>query len=110
MNILLDECMPRDLSKSFPEHTCSTVFKAGFAGKKNGELLTLAEHAGFDVLLTVDRGLPYQQSFESRKLAVLIVQASSNRLRDLLPHVPRCLEALRSLQPGQVAKVGAPLP
>lgn len=46
MNLLLDECMPRDLTKSFPEHTCSTVSKAGFAGKKNGELLTLAEQAG----------------------------------------------------------------
>jgi hypothetical protein len=110
MNLLLDECMPRDLSKSFPEHTCWTVSKAGFAGKRNGDLLTLAEQAGFDVLLTVDRGLPYQQNFESRKLAVLIVQAPSNRLKDLLPHVPRCLEALRSLQAGQVVRVGAPSP
>jgi hypothetical protein len=108
MNLLLDECMPRDLRKSFPEHNCSTVAKAGFAGKKNGELLTLAEQAGFDVLLTVDRGLPYQQNFETRKLAVLIVQASSNRLEDLLAYVPPCLEALRSLQAGQVVRVGAP--
>src|SRR5947209_5472364 len=106
MNILLDECMPRDLSKSFPEHTCSTVSKAGFAGKKNGELLSLAEQAGFHVLLTVDQGLPYQQNLESRKLAVLIIQTPSNRLRDLLPHVPRCLEALRSLQAGQVVQLG----
>lgn len=110
MNLLLDECVPRDLSKSFPQHTCSTVSKAGFAGKKNGELLTLAEQAGFDVLLTVDRGFPYQQNFQTRKLAVLIIEAPSNRLKDLLPYVPSCLEALRSLQAGQVVRVGTPSP
>jgi hypothetical protein len=47
MKILLDECVPKDLRLSFVGHECQTVPKAGFAGKKNGELLTLAEAAGF---------------------------------------------------------------
>jgi hypothetical protein len=71
MKILLDECVPKDLRLSFVGHECQTVPKAGFAGKKNGELLTLAEAAGFDVLVTVDRGLPYQQNLTGRKIALI---------------------------------------
>lgn len=68
--------------------------------------MTLAESAGFDLLLTVDRALPHQQSLKNRTIGVLIIQASSNKLADLLPHVPACLEALRSIRPGQVVRVG----
>ncbi len=107
MNILIDECVPRDFGKSFPEHACSTVPEAGLAGRKNGELLAFAERDGFDVLLTVDQALPYQQNLQGRKIALLIVKARSNKLGDLLPHVPACLEALQSLQPGEVVRVGA---
>lgn len=105
MNILLDECVPKDLSKSFPNHACLTVPKAGFSGKKNGELLDLAEQNGFDVFLTVDGSLPYQQNLTGRKLALLIIEARSNRLEDLLLHIPACLEALSSLQAGQVVRI-----
>lgn len=105
MKILLDECVPRDFTQSFPDHSCSTVPRAGLAGKRNGELLALAEQAGFDLLLTVDQGLRYQQNLTDRKLAVLIVHARSNKLADLLPHVPAVLDALRSIRPGQVVIV-----
>ena len=54
MTVLIDECVPRDIRKSLGDHKCITVPQAGFAGKKNGELLDLAEQARFDVLLTVD--------------------------------------------------------
>src|SRR4051812_10381901 len=70
--------------------------QAGLAGKRNGELLTLAEAAGFDVLLTVDKGLPHQQNLSDRVISLLVVRAHSNEIEDLLPHVPACLEALRS--------------
>src|SRR3954470_21292449 len=106
MKILLDECVPKDLQQSFPNHSCSTVPKAGLAGKKNGELLKLAEQAGFDLIITVDQGLRYQQNLTGRKLAVLIVMAKSNKLADLLSHVQACMEALRSIRPGEVVPVG----
>jgi hypothetical protein len=62
MRVLLDECLPRALRRELPGHEVKTVGEAGWAGVTNGELLTLA--AGhFDVLLTVDRSLEYQQSF-----------------------------------------------
>src|SRR5437660_113216 len=100
MKILLDECVPKDLQKSLIGHDCETVPKVGLAGKKNGELLTVAEQAGFELLLTVDRGLQYQQNLADRNIALVIIHAKSNKLSDLLPHVPACLEALRSIQPG----------
>jgi len=106
MRILLDECMDERFRKSFPGHDCQTVKYAGFAGRKNGALLSAAEVAKFDVLLTVDRGFEYEQNLAGRKIAILIVSAESNRLRDLLPLVPDILVALESLQPGQVLGIG----
>jgi hypothetical protein len=105
MRVLLDECVPRKLKISLSGHECRTVAEQGLAGKRNGELLSLAEEAGFDVLLSVDRGIEFQQNLKSRRIAVLVVRARSSRLADLLPHVPEILTGLRSLQPGQVAKV-----
>jgi uncharacterized protein DUF5615 len=65
MRILLDECMPQLLRRDIVGHEVSTVAEMGWAGIKNGKLLTLAE-AHFDVLLTVDRGIEYQQNFSGR--------------------------------------------
>jgi len=62
MKILLDECIPRKLKNSFPGHECQTVPEAGLAGQKNGLLLSLAEGAGFDLFITIDKGLQYQQN------------------------------------------------
>jgi len=67
MNILIDECVPRDFGNSFPEHICSTVPKAGLTGRKNGELLALAERDGFDVLLTVDQVCLFSKIFKAER-------------------------------------------
>lgn len=106
MRILLDECIPQKLKKSLTGHTCRTVPELGLAGKKNGELLTTAENLGFDVFLTTDRGMEYEQNLQARLLAIVVVRAKSNRLADLLPHVPAIQGALTSVHPGQLAKVG----
>jgi hypothetical protein len=106
MRILLDECIPRKLKNSLATHECRGVPDEGWAGKKNGELLTLAERSGFQVFITIDRGIEYQQNLKPRSIAVLLIRTKSNRLVDLLPHVPEILKVLGSLQPGQLAKVG----
>ena len=106
MKILLDECMPRDLRRHFAEHDCQTVPQAGLAGKKNGELLTLAEQSGWQVLLTMDRGMPHQQNLAGRSISLIIIRAPSNRLPDLLPHVTAILSALPSVVPGEVIQIG----
>jgi predicted nuclease of predicted toxin-antitoxin system len=106
MRLLLDECVPRRAKLLFAEggHECETVRDVGFSGKENGELLTPAEK-NFDVFVTIDKNIQYQQNVASRKLAVLIIRPTSNDLEDIRPHVPKALVALRSIKPGQVVEV-----
>lgn len=74
MGVLLDECVPRGLRKDFRGHQVKTVGEVGWAGVKNGALLQLAAKE-FDVLLTVDRNLEYQQNFSDLGLAVIVIHA-----------------------------------
>jgi predicted nuclease of predicted toxin-antitoxin system len=107
MKILLDECVPRTLKPSLAVdgHTCSTVPEAGFAAKTNGELLRLAERR-FEVFITLDKGVQFQQNLTDCKMAVLVIRARSSRLADILPHIPACLLALRSVRPGETIVIG----
>lgn len=105
MKILIDECVPWKLGRHLVGHECEGVAKAGFSGKKNGALLILAEQAGFNVLLTVDQGIAYQQRLEGLRIALVIIEAQSNKMEALLPCVPACLEALRSVAAGSVVRV-----
>ena len=72
MRVPLDECVPRALRNDLPGHEVKTVAELGWAGVKDGELLRRAA-AEFDVPITVDRNLEYQQSFEGLSLAVIVV-------------------------------------
>jgi hypothetical protein len=73
---------------------------------KNGELLAAAENSKFDVVLTVDRGFEYQQNLNRRKIAVIIFCGKSVLLEDLLPLMPDCLDSIKSIQAGQVVRIG----
>ena len=86
-------------------HECETARRAGYGSKKNGELLTLAEDV-WDILLTSDRRMKYQQNMTGRKVAVVVLRAKSNRMKDLLPPMPAFAQALLSVSPGQIAEVG----
>ncbi len=88
MRILLDECAPSRLRREFPGHEVLTVTQMGWSGRKNGDLLRLMASEQFEVLLTVDHGLRYQQNLQSAGVAVVVFMASGNRLADLLPLVP----------------------
>lgn len=107
MKVLIDECAPKALKTFLSKqgHECRTVQEAGWSGMQNGELLTLAETA-FDVIVTVDTNLRYQQSLAGRKIAIIILQSSSNRLDHLLQFFPDCLSALNEIKPGEVAMIG----
>ena len=102
--ILLDECVDWRLSGHLRPYSVTTVVKAGWAGVKNGRLLRQAE-TDFDILITVDRNLSFQQRLIDFNLAVLVLQAPSNRLQDLLPLVPQILDAIPSITPGRVVIV-----
>jgi len=106
VKILLDECIPRKLKLSFPTHDCSTVPQIGLSGKKNGELLLLATERGFQVFITVDQGIVYQQSPAGEGIAILILHAQSNRLADLLPFMPECLKRIESATQGTIVHIG----
>jgi predicted nuclease of predicted toxin-antitoxin system len=106
MRVLLDECVPRKFRNFLPDYDCHTVPEEGLAGKKNGELLSLAEKSGFHVFLTLDRGIEYEQNLQQRTIAVILIRAKSSRLADLSTHSSEILRLLRSLQPGQLVKVG----
>jgi len=107
MRILIDECLPAAMKETLTAlgHECETVRRAGYGSKKNGELLTLAE-GRWDVLLTSDRNIKHQQNMTGRKVSILILCAKSNRMKDLLPLMPACTQALLSIQSGQVVEVG----
>jgi hypothetical protein len=104
MRILLDENLPRKLASHLLGHECQTVLACGWAGKKNGVLLALADPL-FDVFLTLDKNLPYQQNLQTKRIAVIIIRARSNRIQDLLPVLPDCLAALANMSPGQVLRI-----
>lgn len=105
MRLLLDECLPRKLKRRFVGHEVRTVAEAGWAGKRNGELLRLAE-AHFDVFITADRNLSFQQALDRFKFAVIVLVAASNPIEDLEPLVPEALRVLPELRAGQVVRVG----
>lgn len=107
MRVLLDECVPRTIKSalSVEGHQCTTVPEAGFAGKSNGELLKRAA-GDFDVFVTLDKGVAYQQNLAGYEIGVVLIRARSSRVADILPHIPACLTALRSIQPGQVTQIG----
>ena len=107
MKILIDECLPAALKQNLTTlgHEYETVRQAGYGSKKNGELLTLAE-GRWNVLLTSDRNIKYQQNMTGRSISILILCAKSNRMKDLLPLMPACAQALLEIQPGHIVTIG----
>ena len=101
MRVLIDECIPRKFKSCLRPHDCQTVPEAGLAGKKNGELIGLAE-GRFDVLVTLDKGLQFQQNLEDRQIGIVLIRSKSNRMADLQQHTQACLAAIESIQPGQL--------
>jgi predicted nuclease of predicted toxin-antitoxin system len=106
MRILLDESVPARLGPLLVGHEASSVQRRGWAGIKNGKLLTLAA-AEFDVLLTADKGIEHQQNLATLPIAVLIVLARSNRMEDMAAAVPAVLAALGELQPRSIRRISA---
>lgn len=107
MRILLDENVPRRLKQHLPaDWSVRTVPEQGWSGKQNGELLELSQ-TEFDVFVTMDRGVEYQQNLVGFDLTVILLRAASNRLADLIPLVPDVLSTLESMKPGELRVVPA---
>jgi hypothetical protein len=93
LRILLDECIDRRLARYLPNHDVKNVPQMQWSGLKNGLLLAEAEQQ-FDVFVTVDRNLSFQQHLPAFRIAVLVLQAKTNRLLDLIDLVPSIERAL----------------
>jgi len=107
VRLLLDECVPRPLKRELTGHAVSTVVEQGWSSKRNSELLRLMLAEGFEAFLTVDQHLPFQQNVAASGVAVVVVLARTNRLKELRPLVPAILDALRRVKPGELIRVGA---
>ena len=105
MRVLLDEQLPRRLVRELTGHDVRTVQQQGWAGFQNGEILRRAADEGFQVFLTGDRNLQFQQNLVRARIGVVILVAPSNKIEDLLPLVPRALEAINASKPGQLERV-----
>lgn len=105
MRVLLDECVDWRLGRDLAGHDVKMARQMGWTTIKNGELLTLAA-AHFDVFVTVDRNLSFQQRLGVYAIAVVVVRARSNRLADLRNLVPDLLSAIEAARPGAPTFVG----
>ena len=105
MKVLLDENLPHQLRRELTGHDFFTAAYMGWGGVENGELLRLAAAAGFDALVTNDRGLEYQQNLDALPVAVVVVLVGSNTIEALRPAYPTLLASLANLQPRSFVKV-----
>jgi predicted nuclease of predicted toxin-antitoxin system len=104
MRILIDECLDWRLCRSLPEHECASVQRMGWDGLSNGELLSKAQRE-FDVFITGDRNLAFQQSAAKYDVAILVLHSPSIQLADMQPLMVRVVEALSQVEPGTVMDI-----
>ena len=106
MLVLLDHGTPRGIARALQGHTIKEAKAQGWDTLSNGDLLKVAEEAGFEVLLTTDTNLPYQQNLEGRKLAVVIL--SKNRWSLVRPMMQQIADAVNAARPGTCTIVDIP--
>jgi hypothetical protein len=106
VRVLLDESIPIDFAQDLKELQASTVIGLGWAGLKNGALLRQAT-GKFDVLVTMDKNLQFQQNLAAHAIGVVLIRARSNRIDDLRPLVPQIVAAVAATRPGKIGVVGA---
>jgi predicted nuclease of predicted toxin-antitoxin system len=105
MRVLFDECVPTALRMLFADHKVLTVTEQGWSGVKNGKLLKLAAE-NFDVFITVDKNLSFQQNPADLPITVIVIHSRSNKMKYLSPLVPAVLSLLSQKLPKSVFDIG----
>jgi hypothetical protein len=105
VRVLLDECIDWRLARHIVGHHVKTSRQMGWSSIKNGELIALTS-TSFDVFVTVDRNLAFQQNIGNLPVAVIVLRAKSNRLADLVPLVPLLLKEIDAIRPNTLTFVG----
>lgn len=101
MKILLDECVTRKLKTYLPGTEVRTVTEVGLSGYKNGKLLSTAEQLGFDILLTIDKNIDYQQNIGKFNLTLVVFDSIKSNIKYLSPLIPGFLNQLPGFQKGR---------
>ena len=104
LRVLLDECLPKKLKREFARCVVSTVPEMGWAGKKNGELMKVA-HGHFDVFVTADQNLQYQQNLAYADIGVVVLVSINNRIETLARLMPQVNRVLENIAGGQVIEI-----
>ena len=107
MRILFDHNTPQPLRLHLVGHDVDTAEERGWAALSNGALLEQAEEAGYEVVITADKGIPYQQNMGRRSLALVVLGA--NRWPLVEPRIEEIRAALEEIQPGEVREVSIPM-
>jgi hypothetical protein len=108
VRILVDESLPLELAEELKVEEARTVAELGWSGLANGALLRRAVTAGFEVLLTADQNLPFQQNIAGYSIGIIVLKARSNRIQDLRPLIPAIRQGLGILTPGQILRLTNP--
>jgi len=107
MRVLLDECVNPRVKAAFAKHEVRTVVEMGWGGVSNGKLIALAQQS-FDVFVTVDQNLEYQQNLARLTLGLVVVAVADNNIKYYRPIFAELLKAAESVQPGQAIHVVGP--
>ena len=107
MHILFDQATPVPIRPYLGGHTVRTAPQQGWDKLRNGDLLTAAEEAGFDILLTTDKNMRYQQNLTGRKIGIVVL--GQQQWPQLRPHIQSVIEAVNAATPGSYSEVDIPL-
>lgn len=105
MKIIIDECLPKRLSKLFTDHDVWTVPQIGLAGYKDTELLNELDHKDINVFISIDGNIEYQQLFSNRNFGTIIIRSVSNRFSDLEHFKDELLETIQKIKPSQIIHI-----
>ena len=105
MRVLVDQCLPRQLAAELPGHEATTVRAQRWLGLRNGVHLRAALEAGFQVFITNDSSIEFQQNVKKIGIGVIAIVGVRNRIQDLRPLIPKLLESLAVIVPGQIITI-----
>ena len=108
LRVLLDHCVPAKLAPAIIGHEVIRAVEVGLQGLSNGEFLDGADRQGFQVVVTIDKRMRFQQAMAGRSIAAIVLDRPNSKLEFLLPLAPKLLAALPTLQPGEVRIISEP--
>lgn len=105
MKILLDECVTKKVKPLLPDFEVKTVAEMGFSGLKNGKLLTATQEAGFDLLITIDKNMDFQQNISKFKLTIVVFGVKNSNIKYIQPLIPIFIQSVKTFQKGRTYNI-----